>query len=200
MSSLFLDTSDQIVFGVLSETHEWLAYRAGEGKKASKVLHALILETLEELGLETRDLKDMFFIAGPGSYTGVRVAKGLAEILEWQGVGVYSCRHFDVPVLLGENKGVFVSRAFKKEVFWRQWEGKTFEQKLLPENDLKAALSETDLPCFSSETGLFERCSSTHSLIKRNPKELFGQLSRKNMKSEVFYYRKLEEEFTKGTK
>lgn len=42
MNSLFLDTSNQICIGLLSEDFEWIEFKIIKEKKASKALHGLI--------------------------------------------------------------------------------------------------------------------------------------------------------------
>ena len=99
MNSLFLDTSNQICIGLLSEVFEWIEFKIIKEKKASKALHGLIQDILTTHRLELDEIKNIFYISGPGSYTGVRVAHGLCEVLQWQSFDVYSCRHFDIPKL-----------------------------------------------------------------------------------------------------
>lgn len=201
MASLFLDTSNKVTFGVLGDDLNWLKYYSSEDLKASKVLHSLVNEALEELGIELKNLNEIFYLTGPGSYTGVRVAQGFAEILQWQGHETYSCRHFDIPALLGKESGVFVSRAFKQETFFYEWENAQSRQGLMPEalavEDLKSHAQKA-IACYTSEPDFYKDCVSTYDLIQQNPQALFGALRERKMKSEVFYYRDLEEEFSRG--
>lgn len=201
MASLFLDTSNQVTFGLLDEDLEWLTFQILEDKKASKVLHSLIYEALTEYDLEIGELEQVFYLAGPGSYTGVRVAQGFAEVLRWQGMSTFSCRHFDVPKLLGHEKGVFVSKAFKEEAFLYKWEGENSEQKLIRESsalELIADLEADGNSCFTSEPENFSGSISTFELIEKSPSSLFGEMKKRGMLNDIFYYRSLEEEFSKG--
>lgn len=198
MSSLFLDTSDKVVFGALDEELNWLFFRSAQDRKASKSLHALIYQSLQEIGLELADIKDVFYISGPGSYTGVRVARGFAELVEWQGAKSYACRHFDVPALLGHDEGLFVAQAYKQEVFTRRWSGESFEQELVAQLRIEELLSSTSLPVYTSEPEIFGDALSTHSMIEQRPAKLFGAMRSRRLKTDVFYYRELDEEFSKG--
>lgn len=201
MASLFLDTSQKVTFGILDEDYQWLRFHISEDTKASKVLHLLIHEALEELGFELSALNEIFYLTGPGSYTGVRVAQGFVEILEWQGFEAYSCRHFDIPLILGRKRGAFVSKAFKQEAFLYEWDGESHKQKLMPEELARERISNLageGVACFSSEQDFYKECLSTYDLIENQPSTLFANMKKRKMKSDVFYYRNLEEEFTKG--
>ncbi|MEX1099125.1 MAG: hypothetical protein WEB87_01795 [Bacteriovoracaceae bacterium] len=203
MSSLFLDTSNKIVYGLLSDDFEWITLKSVQEKKASRALHALVFECLEENSSDIKDLNHVFTLSGPGSYTGVRLAQGFVEVLEWQGFDAFSCRHFDIPRLLGVSQGAFISRAFKQEAFIYQWEGSNQQQRLEPEINAARQIKELlkkGVPCFTSEPGLYNECVSTYDLLEKEPKNLFSLLKANKVKSEVFYYRNLEQEFQKEKK
>ena len=104
---LFIDTTFGITAGLVDANLEWKQYKYIEGQKGSAVIHSLIDDLLSLEGIEARDIEALIQVSGPGSYTGMRVAQGIADIFEWQKFPVFSFYHFEVPKLLGESKGIW---------------------------------------------------------------------------------------------
>ncbi len=201
MASLFLDTSSNICFGVLDEELSWSSFHFHKEIKASKALHQMVYDLLGELGLDIKNIKKLFYLSGPGSYTGVRVAQGFAEVLELQGVSTLSCRHFELPGLLGVNAGAFISRAFKGEAFIYEWGALGQKQKLVKEPETPTILSiykEQGLKLYTSEPDFYKEALSTYDLLQNNSQTIFSEMEKRNLKTSVFYYRDLQDEFRKG--
>lgn len=201
MASLFLDTSSNICFGLLNEELEWSSFHVHKEVKASKALHQMIYDLLKERGTSMKDIRELFYLSGPGSYTGVRVAQGLNETLELQGVKTLSCRHFDLPKLTGEKSGLFVSRAFKGETFVHEWDENSEGQKLIEEKKAQELLSSSrkrGIKSYTSEPDFYKECLSTYDCLRNDSKKIFGLMRERNLKSDVFYYRNLQDEFSKG--
>ena len=83
MISLFIDTSYTPVVGLLDESLSWLDYVKGHSPRSGQQLHAMIYEILSKNGMEFSEVKKLFMMAGPGSYTGMRVVEGFAQIVEY---------------------------------------------------------------------------------------------------------------------
>ena len=204
MSYLFVDTSDHLVLGLLDENFEWINFTETADKKSSASIHSKIYLLLEEHNLKIKDIKAMFQVAGPGSYTGMRISEGISQVLEWQKIPIYSFYHFVIPSILGEEKGAWISRAFKSEIFVYEWRDGKVSTSLRPESDLVKIQNE-----LSSELGGFwthfpesfpEIPKSTGLLIKENSKKLFTNVVASQMREKPFYYRSLENEFTVSSK
>ena len=73
MAYLFVDTSHLLHVGVLDKDFKWLKSEVVETRKTSEILHEIIRSILEECRIEIPKLQGLITIAGPGSYTGMRV-------------------------------------------------------------------------------------------------------------------------------
>ena len=191
MPSLFIDTSYGVVIGLLDESYEWLDYRRVIHQKGSQIFHALIQEMLSDNGVAPTQLKSVFKVAGPGSYTGVRLAESFTQVLPFVDVDAYSFYHFHVPVLLGKKMDGWLAYAFKGEVF----EYRAIDQKhyFHPENELNinGEYYTHDLTSF----GIVENLKETGSLIHNESKQLFPIVIDQNLQHDLFYFREGVKEF-----
>ena len=113
MSTLFLDTSYNQVLGLLDNQGAWLARRELAGQKSSAELH----RQLYELCPDAKTIQRVMYVAGPGFYTGLRIAYGIADILGKAGRELMSFYNYDVPRLLGIADYTWITKAYRGEVF-----------------------------------------------------------------------------------
>jgi tRNA threonylcarbamoyladenosine biosynthesis protein TsaB len=199
---LFLDTTFGITVGLLDDQNEWLDYSFVDGQKGSAVIHKIILDLLEKNNLSIENVKALFQIAGPGSYTGMRVSDGISQIFDWQNITTYAFYHFDVPKLLNINSGIWFANAFKGELFLYKWIDETYEKYLLKTAEAIEQLLSSDIPIFTSFENDKVDCKYglTKDLIKQNSKEIFDYVEENNLRKELYYFRTVDEEFSVGTK
>ena len=205
MKSLFVDTTDHFSIGLLSSDWCWIDYTySTEVKSSAGKIHSLIHNLLEKHDLVMADIKRIFFLNGPGSYTGVRVSEGMAQVFSWLSLETFSFYHHDVPKLIGTKKGHFVTPAFKKEFFSFSWDGEKEKQELVGEEGLESFIKSNDLmdcPYYFIKPGLLKSIETkseaiyTTDLIKNFSKEIFPKVFEKRLRREPFYFRSLEKEF-----
>lgn len=87
MRILAVETSTDTCSVAIGEAGRWCERVAAPGVVHSEVILELIDELFRETHLRPRDLGAVAFGAGPGSFTGLRIACGIAQGLAW-GVGV----------------------------------------------------------------------------------------------------------------
>ncbi len=201
MPGLFIDTSDELIVGLISDDYNFLK-QVNRGKiKTSKEIHKVIHDTLTEYDLVLDSIDFIFNISGPGSYTGMRVGEGISQLLEWQSVPTYSFNHFQIPYLLGEKEGVWISNAFKSEFFIYSWKDEEYSTKLVHEKDIVNQLDlligkKVNIFCKNNEKVLegidFQ---DTSSLITERSEKLFSIVRKRNLRETPFYYRTAEKEF-----
>lgn len=187
---LFIDTTHNLSLGLLKESFSWLEFKKIETKKSSQLLHASVYDLLLKYDIELENLKAVIAVAGPGSYTGMRVSDGFTKVLAQEGMTNLSFYSYEVPRILGVGKGVFISKAFKGEFFVHQWGGGEEEEKRVV--DIKNYKNKFDsIYSFDSELGNTEIIN----LIESKPEVLFKHIVENGVKRELLYYRSLEEEF-----
>ncbi len=198
-TSLYIDSSEHLVLGLLDDKLKWIDFLDTKERKGSGILHGLLHELLENQNLSFKDLKQVFFTAGPGSYTGMRLGEGMCQVLEMEDVKINSFYHFEVPYLLGEEKGVWISKAFKREVFVYQWNGDDSDTGLIPETDLENSLNEWEksgLSVYTHFAGILDqKLTSTSDMIHDQSDKLFGGVAKLDERKAPYYYRTDEKEF-----
>ncbi len=195
MSYLYIDTSKNLVLGLLDEKFKWRDYIEVKDIKTSAHLHKDIFTMLSKYDLSMEDLGGIFIVSGPGSYTGVRVSEGLAQVLEWAKIPVYSFNHFQIPDILGEKSWIFVSKAFKGEFFTYEKDGQTSLNKLA---DFGSFLDSTPVEKIYTHFREDLPAGITHytsEVLKEGPSLIFPKVLKNKMRSRPFYYRPLEKEF-----
>lgn len=79
MKLLAFDTSTEFLSLAVQNAGEVFTYDVLAGQKHSHIILPQIQALLETAGLQLNDLQGIAFGAGPGSFTGVRIAAGVAQ-------------------------------------------------------------------------------------------------------------------------
>jgi len=206
MTWLYTDTTNHVVLGILSEKFEWIEYIEIFNQKSTADLHFLINEILQKHKLNFEKLKGYLFAAGPGSYTGMRVSEGIAQVLEWQNIKVYSFYHYEIPKIIGCSSGIWFSEAFKGEYFL--FNCITDEMELVSKeifvkriNDLEINAythfknDHTDSLIMSPAKVIF-----TGERVKSIPQKIFSHIVSRKKRVEPLYYRSEDKEFIPAKK
>jgi len=205
MTVLFLDTTKDITLGLLDNENKWIDYCHYQNVKGSAVIHKYIHDLLEKNNLKIKNFESLIQIAGPGSYTGMRISEGLCQIFDWQGIEFYSIYHFEVGKLLGISEGIWIDKAFKGEFFVYSWNGEQENRQLVNKVDLEIILQKAivENKGIYSSFGLADishELLSTAKLIKENATKLFDTVLDKKLKRELYYFRTIDQEFSKAGK
>ena len=118
---LYLDTTHGIQLGLLNNQYDWIEINNLGELKSSAVIHAYINDLLVKYNQEILDISSLVYCAGPGSYTGMRVSEGIAQIFEMAQIKLYSFYHFEIPQIYGNQHGKWLDHAFKGEIFIYDW-------------------------------------------------------------------------------
>nr|BDT26781.1 glycoprotein endopeptidase [Bacteriovorax sp. HI3] len=195
MHSLYVDSTSGLVIGLLDENFKWIEYQDTREKKPSEVIHIEIYNLISKYKLNLKEM-NFFFSAGPGSYTGMRLGEGIAQVLAWDDKKVFSFLHFDAPRLAGVEKGYWVTNAFKGQVFIYNWDlqSNLAEKSLVSAADYKIvdpALGYT----LADDGKNFVGLKTTKELIHQSSEKIFSKVFKDKMREAPYYFRTLDEEF-----
>jgi len=206
MTWLYTDTTDHVVLGILSEQFEWLEYLEIFNQKSTADLHFLINEILQKHKLNFETLNGYVFAAGPGSYTGMRVSEGIAQVLEWQNIKVYSFYHYEIPQIIGDTAGIWFSEAFKGEYFL--FNCVSNETELVSKDNFIARINDAKINAYTHfkndhSYSLIKspaKIKLTGERVKDNSQKIFSHIVSKKKRVEPLYYRSEEKEFIPAKK
>lgn len=193
MHSFFIDSTSGLTIGLMRPDFSWIEYLELAEKKPSEVIHFEIFNLLQKHGLCLSHLQ-LFVSSGPGSYTGMRLSEGLAQIFELSQIPVYSFYHFDIPRLTGTKNGFWVTNAFKGQVFLYQWNELKIEKQLVNKEEFVVKDSSFGFTLDNSDM-MFSSLTSTKEIIKNKASELFGHIVKVQNRVPPYYFRSLDEEF-----
>lgn len=193
---LFIDTTKAITVGILDLDFKWLSYEYFPDAKGSALIHKIIYDQYKENNLNLLETKALIQVAGPGSYTGMRVSEGISQIFDWQDFQTFSFYHYEVPSILGVKSGVWLANAFKGEFFTYSWNEKSASSQLIKKENFSYDKETKYYSSFDfEESGT--TLDLTSELIKNMSATLFNAVVSENMKKPLYYYRTLEEEYTR---
>jgi tRNA threonylcarbamoyladenosine biosynthesis protein TsaB len=192
----------------LDKEFQWLSYEANQDTKTATKLHSSLHQLLSDRRLKLKDIQGLIQIAGPGGYTGMRISDGIFQTLKLFGIPSYSFYHFEVPSLLDEKQGLWISNAFKGEIFTYSFSEGVKVEKLWSEKDFiehyntlrieslythnKLAFSPSFNPWAQAKAFI-----ETGSLIEKYPQKIFSSVVQQKLARTIFYYRPIEGEFKK---
>jgi tRNA threonylcarbamoyladenosine biosynthesis protein TsaB len=192
--SLYIDSTSKLVIGLLDSNYSWLEYLNFDEKKPSEIIHFEIFNLMKKYNLNFTNIQ-CFILNGPGSYTGMRLGEGVAQIFELNHMPIFSFYHFEVPAFCGITKGFWVTNAFKGQVFIYNWDGDQTEKHLLDKN---AFTIEDEKLGFTLDVtdSIFKNLKSTQKLIIDRAPEIFAKVSDQKLRRGPYYFRSLDEEFS----
>ena len=193
MHYLYVDVTAGMILGILNSEFQWITYVESDEKKPSEVIHQNIHQLIKQHHIDSKSI-EYFFSAGPGSYTGMRLGEGMAQMLEWSGKKVYSFHQFEVPSLMGVQKGYWISNAFKGQFFIHHWNQTESRSELVNQTDVKLLDTQTGFT-LTHDNVAFKDLQTTKSMIAENPQLLFENLKKNNVRKAPYYFRTLDEEF-----
>ena len=94
---MYLDTSTPTTILRLDEKE----YRWESGRNLAENLHAFLRDKLAENGCEFKDISEIRFFSGPGSFTGLRIGAAVVNALSAElDIPLYDREGNRVPVIL----------------------------------------------------------------------------------------------------
>lgn len=162
-------------------------------KKPSEIIHFEIFNLLKKYDLKLSGIQ-CFVSSGPGSYTGMRLSEGVAQIFELSHIPVYSFYHFDVPRLCDVSTGFWITNAFKGQIFSYNWIGDEVQKHLINKETFVIENEKSGFTLDHSDP-LFVNLVTTKDLIKNKAPEIFSKVRAQELRKAPYYFRSLDEEF-----
>lgn len=201
MSSLFLDTSYNQILGFLSTEGKPARLSITEGQRTSASLHVELNELLRRSGTSLKDITDVIYVAGPGFYTGLRLAYGIADIMRISGARLFGFYAFDVPYLLGTENYQWITKAYRGEVFVYSRAGDKTATTLLSDREFQDR--EWGASCYIHHASALDDAMTaklvapvpTQELLEAQLPAICAKVMEAGLRKELFYFRPAEEEF-----
>lgn len=168
----------------------WLEFQTFNEKASFIQKH--IYELLKKVGASFSQVEKIIYAAGPGSYTGMRITEGianLAQVLKIEACGFY---HYEIPRLKGETHYIWLSNAFKKEFFVYE---ENHDKRLLTEEELKEFLGKN-----TESLWTYHGSDYFNQVTQSTQKEIFGNpqlLKTVEGLKKPYYYRPINIEFSR---
>lgn len=201
MSTLFIDTSYNQILGFLNFEGSPIDLRINEGQKSSAILHAELHEMMRACSLKPTDIKKVIYVAGPGFYTGLRMAYGIADILKLSGATLSSFYTFDIPALLSFENYTWITKAYRGEVLVFKKSGLAESHQLYSEKEFLS--QDLGGEIFIHHRNALDElmaaklvnAQSTQELLQKNLQTICHRVQNSTHLKELFYFRPAEEEF-----
>ena len=197
MSVLFLDTTYEISFALFTSQFEQVHFETIPGQKTSELLHTKLFHALEKQKMEAKDIDQVAYLAGPGFYTGLRVAYMVAQIFKNESAAAVSIYSYELPQLLEEKNYLWVTKAYRGEYFVYDSESK--EELLLDKVSFMEKLSKHKnlwAHCPKSIEGLeIKQISYTSHSYQDKMALMAKRICEYAKEKEVYYFRPPEVEF-----
>lgn len=201
MSSLFLDTSYNQILGFLSSEGKLSKLSIKEGQKTSASLHVELNDLLKSSNSSLKEITNVIYVAGPGFYTGLRLAYGIADIMRISGARLFGFYAFDIPYLLGVQNYDWITKAYRGEVFVFTRTDANTSIALLSDREFQerewqpsSYIHHTNALDDAMRAKLVEPIA-TQDLLATQMSAICSQVVASDFQKELFYFRPAEEEF-----
>lgn len=198
MNGLIVDTSQGLTAIYIDTVNSICDSISIQDQKLSSIFHHELDQLILKHKKSWDELDRFYYNLGPGSYTGLKVASSLAVNLAFKNISTGGFYLYEIPQLLGTAKGVWLDKAFKKEIFYYEWNGNKNHHYLIKEDDLIISENKS---YFVKDISLFQykNLLSTNDLLIKDGLNIFNALNEKPLRdSEIFYYRSINMEYQKS--
>ena len=171
------------------------------GQKSSSVLHSKLHQICQAQGIIPSSIESVLYVAGPGFYTGLRIAYGIAEILRIDDKPSLSFYNYEVPYFLGVQDYTWITKAYRGEVFIHQRRGNDAFNRLVTEKDFLSQnwqgkvfihhQQALDVQMSEKLAGALE----TQTMMLAGIATIWQSLKQDSIVRDLHYFRPAEEEF-----
>lgn len=193
--SLFINTVQGFQVGLLNSEFEWVDFFEQSISKSADLVHKKIYDLVVKNNITLDSTVKLISVAGPGSYTGIRVSEGVLSVFKLLNGSVFSFPIYLIPYLSEqETTYKFVQPAFKNELFCYSHRGATHTDgdSILVSAELEASSEKVFTYNFERPDADLNNC---YFFVKEFSQKLFKNVVGLNLAYEPIYFRKPEDEF-----
>jgi tRNA threonylcarbamoyladenosine biosynthesis protein TsaB len=193
--SIYLNTIKGFQLGLLDQDFKWIDFQEENTSKSADIVHKSIYDLLKKNNLKLDKKLSLIYLAGPGSYTGIRVSAGISSIVEIMNGSVLSFPVYLIPFLSEQSVNYnFILPAFKGEHFCYSHQGNSIADGSSQIIDLSNFQS--NLPIYTfGEVFQGLKVSDVGNLISNNCSQIFSNAQKLKLNDGPIYFRQPEEEF-----
>ncbi len=196
MTALFIDTSYDQILGLLDNKKSWIDSKVFEGQKLTGVIHNDLDTLLKKNSIHPQSLDTLYFCAGPGFYTGLRVAYGIADIFRLHNTRIQSFYSYLIPQFCGIENYLWLTKAYRGEIFI--FDSVTSKLSLKLEKGFtntfggRQIFTHSKTSIDESLSSVFQDIKYGQDLVLKNPEMIFSQVK---TEEPLYYFRPLDEEY-----
>ena len=169
-----------------------------EKSKLSSIFHVHLDKILKKNNVSWDQLDHFIYNLGPGSYTGLKIAKGLAQTLALTKTKTIGYHEFEIPFILNHHTGNWIDNAFKNQYFIYEWDNKTNRHYLINKEDFFFS-DKKKYFCKNKELWEKEDIVSTQKILMENASKFIELVvQREGISQDIFYYRAIDMEYQRS--
>ena len=110
MKYFYLDTSSSYLYtGIVNDDELMIERKINFGKELSTKALVTIIDMLEEIKINPRDIDKIILVNGPGSFTGCRIGITIAKVYAWSlGIPISVISSLEAMALVEDNHDFYV--------------------------------------------------------------------------------------------
>lgn len=200
MKTLLVDTSFGFKAAYEDTEKEILELISVDTTKLSEVFHTEIDQLILKYNSSWKNLDNYIYNLGPGSYTGLKIGSSLASSLKTTSTKTFGYHEYKLPYLLGYSEGIWIDKAFKKQIFVYEWNKEKSHHYLLDINDF---FFKPNQRYFCKNDLVWDKVEilSTQDLFKNEGSKIIKRVldeSNENQDQDIFYYRTIDMEYNRS--
>src|SRR5690606_27900986 len=141
------------------------------------------------------------YVAGPGFYTGLRIAYGMADMLKVEGRSLLNFYTYELPKFMGVTEYKWITKAYRGEVFIHHYSQSKGHSYLLADKEFLAKSWDGEIYIHHQNaldaqmSEKLPQAKATEEILLKHMPQVWSAVHATKIDRELFYFRAPEEEF-----